>query len=122
MAFHTHTDKLVDLDRAAALVADGAMVAVGGGLSARLPMALVRELIRQGRRGLVVMGAAHGIDVDLLIAPGAVAICEESYVGFEQDFGLAPAYRRAAQDGSVNIQESCCGPMLAQLRTAESRL
>jgi glutaconate CoA-transferase subunit A len=119
MAFHTHTDKLVDLDRAAALVADGAMVALGGGLSARLPMALVRELIRQGRRGLHVIGSAHGIDVDLLIAAGAVAVCEESYVGFEQDFGLAPAYRRAAQDGSVKIRESCCGTMLAQLRAAE---
>lgn len=119
MAFHLDTDKLVDLDRAAALVAAGALVALGGGLSARLPMALVRELIRQGRRGLHVIGSAHGIDVDLLIAAGALAVCEESYVGFEQDFGLAPAYRRAARDGSVEIRESCCGTMLAQLRAAE---
>lgn len=119
MAFHTHSDKLVGLDRAVALVTDGALVALGGGLSARLPMALVRELIRQGRRGLHVIGSAHGIDVDLLIAAGALAVCEESYVGFEQDFGLAPAYRRAAQDGSVEIRESCCGTMLAQLRAAE---
>jgi glutaconate CoA-transferase, subunit A len=119
MAFHTHTDKLADLDRAAGLVADGALVALGGGLSARLPMALVRELIRQGRSGLHVIGSAHGIDVDLLIAAGAVRVCEESYVGFEQDFGLAPAYRRAAGDGSVEIRESCCATMLAQLRAAE---
>src|SRR3979490_547785 len=97
MSFHTDTDKLVDLDRAAALVADGALVALGGGLSARLPMALVRELIRQGRRGLHVVGSAHGIGGDLLVAAGSIAICEESYVGFEQDLGLAPAYRRAAQ-------------------------
>ncbi len=119
MAFHTDSDKLVELDRAAALVGDGALVALGGGLSARLPMALVRELLRQGRRGLHVIGSAHGIDVDLLIATGALAVCEQSYVGFEQDFGLAPAFRRAAQDGSVEIRESCCGTMLTQLRAAE---
>ena len=99
MAFHLGSDKLVDLERAAALVADGSLVALGGGLSARLPMALVRELVRQGRRGLHVVGSAHGADVDLLVAAGAVAVCEESYVGFEQDLGLAPAYRRAAELG-----------------------
>jgi glutaconate CoA-transferase subunit A len=119
MPFHLFADKLVDLDRAAATVGDGALVALGGGLSARLPMALVRELIRAGRRDLHVLGSAHGIDVDLLVAAGAVAICEESYVGFEQDFGLAPAYRRAAETGSVEVRESCCATILAQLRAAE---
>jgi glutaconate CoA-transferase subunit A len=119
MAFHLDTDKLVDLSAAAEVVPDGSLVALGGGLSARLPMALVRELVRRGRRGLDVVGSAHGIDVDLLVAAGAIAVCEESYVGFEQDFGLAPAYRRAAETGTIEIRESCCATILAQLRAAE---
>jgi len=119
MPFHLGTDKLVNLDRAAEVVTDGSLVALGGGLSARLPMALVRELIRQGRRGLHVVGSAHGIDVDLLVAVGAIAVCEESYVGFEQDLGLAPAYRRAAESGAIEVRESCCATILAQLRAAE---
>lgn len=119
MTFHLDADKLVDLDRAAGAVTDGAIVALGGGLSARLPMALVRELIRQGRRDLHVVGSAHGIDVDLLVAAGAIGICEESYVGFEQDLGLAPAYRRAVETGELAIHESCCATILTQLRAAE---
>jgi glutaconate CoA-transferase, subunit A len=119
MAFHLDADKRVDLERAAAIVTDGALVALGGGLSARLPMALVRELVRQGRSGLHVVGSAHGIDVDLLVAARAIDVCEESYVGFEQDFGLAPAYRRAAETGTITIRESCCATILAQLRAAE---
>jgi glutaconate CoA-transferase subunit A len=119
MGLHSETDKRRGLEEAVALVRDGALVALGGGLSARLPMAIVRELIRQGRTGLHVVGSAHGIDVDLLIAAGAVAVCEESYVGFEQDFGLAPAYRAAASNGDVEIRESCCATILAQLRAAE---
>ena len=82
-------------------------------------MALVRELIRQGRRGLHVVGSAHGIDVDLLVAAGSITVCEESYVGFEQDLGLAPAFRRAAENGAVEIRESCCDTILTQLRAAE---
>ena len=115
-------DKRVDLATAAGHVRDGAVIALGGGLSARLPMALVREMIRQGRRDLHVVGSAHGIDVDLLIGAGAIAICEESYVGFEQDFGLAPAYRRAASAGAITLRESCCVTILTQLRAAEMGL
>ena len=115
-------DKRVDLMTAAGHVHDGAVVALGGGLSARLPMALVREMIRQGRRDLHVVGSAHGIDVDMLIGAGAIAICEESYVGFEQDFGLAPAYRRAASAGTITLRESCCVTILTQLRAAEMGL
>jgi len=120
MPFFMDPDKLVSLEQAAAKVRDGDVVALGGGLSARLPMALVRELIRQGRRDLHLVGSAHGIDVDLLVAAKAVAICEESYVGFEQDLGLAPAYRRAAEGGELRIAESCCITMLTQLRAAEA--
>ena len=122
MSLQPPRDKRVSLADAAALVGDGAIVALGGGLSARLPMALVRELIRQGRRGLHLVGSAHSIDVDLLVAAGAVRRCEESYVGFEQDLGLAPAYRRAAEEGSIEVAESCCATILAQLRAAEMGL
>jgi glutaconate CoA-transferase subunit A len=82
-------------------------------------MALVRELIRQRRTGLHLVGSAHSIDVDMLVGAGAVRRCEESYVGFEQDLGLAPAYRRAAEEGTIEVAESCCATILAQLRAAE---
>lgn len=122
MTFHLDPDKRTTLDEAAALVTDGSLVALGGGLSARLPMALVRTLLRQQRRQLHVVGSAHGIDVDLLVAGEAIAIAEESYVGFEQDLGLAPAYRRAAEQGTLTLRESCCATMLTQLRAAEMGL
>lgn len=120
--FHLAPDKRATLAEAGALVQDGAMVALGGGLCARLPMALVRELVRAGRRDLHLVGSAHSIDVDLLIAAGAVKVCEESYVGFEQDLGLAPAFRKAAEGGTVEVRESCCVSILTQLRAAEMGL
>jgi len=119
---HPPGNKLVDLATAVSRISDGALLALGGGLSARLPMALVRELIRQGRRDLHLIGSAHSIDVDLLVAAGAVRRCEESYVGFEQDLGLAPAYRRAAEAGTIEVAESCCVTVLAQLRATEMGL
>jgi glutaconate CoA-transferase, subunit A len=122
MSLQPPRDKRASLADAVTLVGDDATVALGGGLSARLPMAMVRELVRQGRRGLHLIGSAHSIDVDLLVAVGAVRRCEESYVGFEQDLGLAPAYRRAAEEGTIEVAESCCATILAQLRAAEMGL
>ncbi len=69
----------------------------GGGLSSREPMALLRAMLRRGVTDLTVVGSAHGIDIDLLSAGGALARSSESYVGFEQDFGMAPNYRRALE-------------------------
>jgi glutaconate CoA-transferase, subunit A len=122
MSLQPPRDKRASLADAVSLVGDDATVALGGGLSARLPMAMVRELVRQGRRGLHLVGSAHSIDVDMLVAVGAVRRCEESYVGFEQDLGLAPAYRRAAEEGTIEVAESCCATVLAQLRAAEMGL
>lgn len=119
MSLRPVRDKRTTLTDAVSLVADGAVVALGGGLSARLPMAAVRELVRQHRRELHLVGSAHSIDVDMLVGAGAVRRCEESYVGFEQDLGLAPAYRRAAQQGTISVAETCCATVLAQLRAAE---
>ncbi len=115
---YTATDKQVDLPALAAHVRDGDLVAVGGGLSSREPMAALRELIRGGRRGLRVVGSAHGIDIDLLCGAGAVAASMESYVGFEHDFGVAPNYRRAIESGDVRIEDSACYTVVQQLRAA----
>jgi glutaconate CoA-transferase subunit A len=39
-------------------------------------------------------------------------------VGFEQDFGLAPNYRRALESGAVEANDSCCYTLVQQLRAA----
>jgi glutaconate CoA-transferase, subunit A len=118
----TACDKRVDLDSLVAHVNDGDCLAVGGGLSSRVPMAAVRAIVRRGVRGLKVVGSAHGIDIDLLCGSGAIAASAESYVGFEQDFGMAPNYRRACEAGEVKVEDSCCYTVVQQLRAAISGL
>jgi glutaconate CoA-transferase subunit A len=118
----TQEDKRCVLTELLGHVNDGDTVAVGGGLSWREPMAALRELIRQGRSGLKVVGSAHGIDIDLLCGAGVVAASGESYVGFEQDFGMAPNYRRACEFGQVKVEDNCCYTLVQQLRAAISGL
>lgn len=93
--------KIISMAEAAGLVADGDMIAVGGQTLYRRPVAMVRELIRQGRRDLTVVGLTAGFETDILLASGRVTTVRSGYTGF--DFlGLAPHFGR---DPSVGIVE-----------------
>ena len=117
---YTDENKECSLKELVSHVNQNDCVAVGGGLSWREPMAALRELIRQNIGNLTVVGSAHGIDIDLLCGAGMVAVSGESYVGFEQDFGMAPNYRRACESGQVKVADSCCYTLVQQLRAAIS--
>src|SRR5690606_12611501 len=88
--------KVVSLQQAAGLVADGMRIGLGGFAIYQRPMAFVRELIRQRRKDLTVVGVTNSIEADMLIAAGTCSRLETSYMGFEK-FGLAPAFRRACE-------------------------
>ena len=115
---YTQTDKRCTLTELVAHIQSGDCLAIGGGLSWREPMAALRELIRQGIKDLKLIGSAHGIDVDLLCGAGSVAVSAESYVGFEQDFGMALNYRRSCESGTVKVEDNCCYTLVQQLRAA----
>lgn len=113
------SNKIMPLNSLKSFISDNQKVAIGGDLSAKEPMALIREIIRQGVKGLTTIGGAHGIDVDLLCAGGAVKKVHNSFVGFEFDFGIAPNYRRLVQEGKVTPCDTDCDFILNQLRAAE---
>jgi len=96
----------------AGLVPEGCReLAVGGMHMHNNPMALVRELIRQGRkvRRLVTSPSAC-LNADLLIGAGLVEEVLTSYIGFEH-LGLAPCFRRAVEGKAVKMLE-CDEPLL----------
>jgi glutaconate CoA-transferase subunit A len=111
-------NKLQELGDAAALVRDGETLALGGNLLHRAPNGFARELARQGRRGLHLVKTAGAYDVDLLCAAGCVAAVSAGFIGFENEFGLAPCYRRAVESGRVEARENVCYTAIMSLRAA----
>lgn len=106
--------KLISLPAAARLVKDGDMVAIGGQTLYRRPVAVVRELIRQGRRDLTVVGLTAGFETDMLLAKGCVSTVRSGYTGF--DFlGLAP---HLGKDRSVRIVEETEASIIQGVKAA----
>ena len=111
-------DKRTTLTEAARRVADGATIAVGGNLLHRGPFAFVRELARQQKRDLEIVKTAGAYDVDLLAAAGCLRAASCGFVGFENEFGMAPSYRRAVEGGMVEAREHACYTVIQGLRAA----
>lgn len=83
---------------------DGMQIATGGWIFNSQPMALVREIVRRGLRGLRLVPAPGSIAPDMLVGAGCLASIDCVFISFEQ-FGLAPHFRRAAEAGSLKIRE-----------------
>lgn len=96
----------------------GFVLALGGNTLHRAPMAFVRELVRQGARGLRVVKTAGAHDVDLLARAGALASVDAGFVGYETGFGLARYYRAAVESGQVLANEHACYTVMCALRAA----
>ncbi len=90
------------------LVPEGTgLLAVGGMHMHNNPMQLVRELVRRRRHvHRLLTSPSASLAADLLIGAGLVEEVATSYIGFEH-LGLAPAYRRAAESGSMKVYELC---------------
>nr|WP_245444419.1 CoA-transferase [Microvirga sp. KLBC 81] len=98
----TGRGKVLTPSEAVALIKDGDLVAIGGHATRGRPMALVREVIRQGRRRLHIAGVNNSIDVDMLVGAGCVETVETADVGMGE-LGVAQNYRRANKSGSIQI-------------------
>lgn len=116
---NANSTKIIPLNAIKSFISDNQTIAVGGNLSSREPMGLIREIIRQGYKNLTTVGSSHGIDIDLLCAGGVVGTVQNTFVGFEYDFGLAPNYRRKVQEGKVIPKDTDCDFFVNQLRAAE---
>jgi glutaconate CoA-transferase subunit A len=97
--------KIVSLSALAGLIPDGAALGLGGVFLHRGPFALVRELVRQGRRNLEIIKPSPGYDLDLLCRAGAVAKVRAGIVAMEGNFGLARWYRKAIERREARLEE-----------------
>ena len=109
---------LVSLDALAALVPDGALVALPPDNSLS-PCELARELARAGRRGLRLLGVpVSGYATDLLIGAGCVASVQSSGVSLGEQGG-APRFLAALRAGTVTMLDATCPAIHTMLQAAE---
>lgn len=113
--------ELLTPDEAAARIAHGARIGIGG-LQGNHPVAMLRALARAGVTGLRVAGPPVGMAGEFLIAAGAVSSLAAPYMGAEGVIPVAPAYRAAVEAGALELWECDEAILLAALRAAAQDL
>ena len=86
-------------------VEDGDTVAVGGTTHARTPMALLGEVLRQGRRDLSLARPLTCFESELFIATGMASKVITSWVGIGHGWGLARVLREYVEAGRIDYEE-----------------
>lgn len=98
--------KVVPLDEAGQIIASKDTVSISGSHSADGAIALIRAAIRAGAEDMTMIPpVSTSIAADLPIAAGMLSKVYASYIGFEF-LGLAPAFREAGQQGTIEIVEA----------------
>jgi len=110
----------VDLADAVGSIPDGAAIAPGGFMLGRAPMALVFELVRQGRRGLQVLSLPNPLPAEILVAAGAATRVEFLFTALTLDGRVRPmpALKRAIETGTLDWQEHDGYRIVQRLRAA----
>ena len=84
---------------------DGDHVAVGGCLFSRTPLALVRELLRQRRRGLTLARNLTCTEGEFLMVAGAVERIVTAWMSIGLPWGVSKVMRHYVESGRVALEE-----------------
>lgn len=99
-------DKLTTLEHASAEVKTGAQVVMSANMN-RSPMALLRQVVRQGTRDLRVVGVVGGeINIDFLVGAGAVNIVDTCSVTLGEFARTGPNFARYVLAGRVRALDN----------------
>ncbi len=99
-------DKLNTIEEAAAGVKSGAQVVMSANMH-RSPMALLRQVVRQGTRDLRVIGVVGGeINIDFLVGAGAVRVVDTCSVTLGEFARTGPNFARYVQAGRVKALDN----------------
>ena len=99
-------DKTTTLERAAEAVKSGVQLVMSANLQ-RAPMALLRQVVKQGTRDLRVIGVVGGeINIDFLVGAGAVGVVDTCSVTLGEFARTGPNFARLVQAGRVRALDN----------------
>ncbi len=98
-------NKQTTLSDAVHIVNDGDHIAIGGCMFTRTPLALLMEVLRQGRSNLALSKNLMCYEGEWFMAVGAVHTLVTSWLGIGLPWGISRILREKAESGQIRIED-----------------
>lgn len=96
--------EIVTLNELSELVPSGVRLGIGGVHLSRLPIALIRRILADGKKDFVFTSWGGGLPLELFLEAGAVRKLIFTFSSLDI-FGLAPRFRHALENKKIEIEE-----------------
>lgn len=111
-------ENYLSADQMASRIPDGALVGIPKADSG-VAMEISRALIRRRAQDLRLLTVpVSSMQADILIGAGCVSEIETSGVSMGE-FGYAPNFRKAVENGEIEIRDATCPALYAELQASE---
>lgn len=98
-------DKRTSLEEAAQLINNGDHVGVGGIQYNRVPIAILRELIRSGKQNLAISRPLMSFEADFLLVSGVMKTAVTDWLSGAVTYGLSPIVRLYIESQRAQFEE-----------------
>lgn len=102
---HSLRDKTMSLAQAVELVNDGDIVAFGGTMYSRTPMAVIHEIIRKQKRNLTITRNMCSFEGELLMTAGVAKKFITAWFSVGVPWGVSKIMRKFVEEGKVAFEE-----------------
>lgn len=109
--------EIISLSELARKVESGAKIGIGGVHLARLPIALIEELLRLGRRAFTYISWGGGLPLEMFLEARAIRKLIFCFSSLDI-FGLAPRFREALESDGIEVEEWTALAMIQGLQAA----
>src|SRR5438270_5028024 len=112
---------ILSLDELAESVPSGVQLGIGGVHLSRLPIALIRRILANGKKDFVFTSWGGGLPLELFLEANAVRKLIFCFSSLDI-FGLAPRFREALENNRIEIEEWTALAMAQALHAAHFNL
>jgi glutaconate CoA-transferase subunit A len=113
--------EIVSLNELASSVPGGVRLGIGGVHFARLPIALIEEVLNSGQRDFTFISWGGGLALEMFLEAQAVKKLVFCFSSLDI-FGLAPRFREALEKETIEVEEWSALAMIEGLKAAQFNL
>ena len=115
------SEKFITLNNLSEYIKNGTSIGIGGHHFARLPIALINELLKKNPKDLEFISWSGGLALELFLQKQSIKKMQICFSSLDI-FGLAPSFRKICEEQSIEVVDWSALGLIKALRAGQQNL